>query len=106
MPEQAGRDKHPVEASASCAGTERVADSLRGKRDNQERPMDWDEVRAKPKPGAAIGENLETLSVAELEARIAELEREIARVKRNSRPGGGTRMRRARCSSVNCTRDS
>ncbi len=43
--------------------------------------MDWDEVRAKPKPGAAIGENLETLSVAELEARIAELEREIARVK-------------------------
>ncbi|HUJ37564.1 MAG TPA: DUF1192 domain-containing protein [Hyphomicrobium sp.] len=43
--------------------------------------MDWDEVRPKPKPGAAIGENLETLSVAELEARILELEREIARVK-------------------------
>ena len=43
--------------------------------------MDWDEVRPKPKPDAAIGENLETLSVAELEARIAELEREIARVK-------------------------
>jgi uncharacterized small protein (DUF1192 family) len=47
----------------------------------QERPLDWDEVRPKPKPGAAIGENLETLSVAELEARILELEREIARVK-------------------------
>jgi len=43
--------------------------------------MDWDEVRPKPKPGATIGENLETLSVAELEARIGELEREIARVK-------------------------
>jgi len=43
--------------------------------------MDWDEVRPKPKPGTAIGENLETLSVAELEARILELEREIARVK-------------------------
>ncbi len=43
--------------------------------------MDWDEVRPKPKPGAAIGENLETLSVAELEARIGELEREITRVK-------------------------
>ena len=43
--------------------------------------MDWDELRPKPKPGAAIGENLETLSVAELEARILELEREIVRVK-------------------------
>ena len=43
--------------------------------------MDWDEVRPKPKPGVAIGENLETLSVAELEARIGELERETARVK-------------------------
>ena len=43
--------------------------------------MDWDEVRPKPKPGTAIGENLETLSVAELEARILELEREIVRVK-------------------------
>jgi len=43
--------------------------------------MDWDEVKPKPKVGAAIGENLETLSVAELEARIVEFEREIARVK-------------------------
>jgi uncharacterized small protein (DUF1192 family) len=43
--------------------------------------MDWDEVRPKPKPGTAIGENLETLSVAELEARILELECEIVRVK-------------------------
>lgn len=43
--------------------------------------MDWDEVKPKPKVGAAIGENLETLSVAELEARVLELEREIARVK-------------------------
>ena len=43
--------------------------------------MDWDEVRPKPKVGVAIGESLETLSVAELQARIVELEREIARVK-------------------------
>lgn len=43
--------------------------------------MDWDEVKPKPKVGATIGENLETLSVAELEARVVELEREIARVK-------------------------
>jgi len=44
-------------------------------------PMDWDEIRPKPAAGAMIGENLETLSVAELEARIAALEGEIARVK-------------------------
>jgi uncharacterized small protein (DUF1192 family) len=43
--------------------------------------MDWDEVRPKPKVGVAIGESLETLSVAELQTRIVELEREIARVK-------------------------
>ena len=44
--------------------------------------MDWDDVRPRSRyPARSIGENLETLSVAELEARIAELEREIARVK-------------------------
>lgn len=42
--------------------------------------MDWDEARAKQKPGGAIGENLETLSVAELEARVIALQTEIARV--------------------------
>jgi uncharacterized small protein (DUF1192 family) len=43
--------------------------------------MEWDDVRPKPVAGAAIGDNLETLSVAELEARIGALEREITRVK-------------------------
>jgi uncharacterized small protein (DUF1192 family) len=43
--------------------------------------MDWDEAKPKPAAGAIIGENLETLSVAELEARIGVLEREILRVK-------------------------
>ena len=43
--------------------------------------MDWDEARPKPAIGAAIGDNLETLSVGELEARIGALEREITRVK-------------------------
>jgi uncharacterized small protein (DUF1192 family) len=44
--------------------------------------MDWDEIAPKkPKAGAAIGDSLATLSVAELEARIAEFEREIERVK-------------------------
>ncbi|MFA5899837.1 MAG: DUF1192 domain-containing protein [Hyphomicrobium sp.] len=44
--------------------------------------MDWDEtVPKKAKPGAVVGDNLSTLSVAELEARIAEFEHEIERVK-------------------------
>ena len=42
--------------------------------------MDWDEIRT-PKPaGSNVGENLETLSLAELEARIAALTAEIERV--------------------------
>ncbi|MEZ5899696.1 MAG: DUF1192 domain-containing protein [Hyphomicrobium sp.] len=40
--------------------------------------MDWDEVR--PKAQATLGEQLGTLSVAELEARIAALHQEIERV--------------------------
>jgi uncharacterized small protein (DUF1192 family) len=44
--------------------------------------MDWDDiVPKKPKTNAAVGDILATLSVAELEARIAEFEREIERVK-------------------------
>lgn len=43
--------------------------------------MDWDDVRPKPATGVMIGENLSTLSVAELEARIKDLEGEIARVR-------------------------
>lgn len=44
--------------------------------------MDWDEIAPKkPKAGAVVGDNLSTLSVAELEARIAEFEGEIERVR-------------------------
>ena len=44
--------------------------------------MDWDDITPKkPKTNVAVGDNLSTLSVAELEARIAEFEREIERVK-------------------------
>ncbi|HKZ97043.1 MAG TPA: DUF1192 domain-containing protein [Hyphomicrobiaceae bacterium] len=43
--------------------------------------MDWDDVRPKPAPGVCVGENLEALSVAELEARIKEFEAEIERVR-------------------------
>ena len=43
--------------------------------------MDLDELMPRKKPsGAAIGDNLETLSVAELENRVRDLEAEIARV--------------------------
>jgi uncharacterized small protein (DUF1192 family) len=42
--------------------------------------MDWDELKPKPAKSVAIGENLETLSLGELEARIAALHGEIVRV--------------------------
>jgi uncharacterized small protein (DUF1192 family) len=42
--------------------------------------MDWDEARPPPARGMTVGENLETLSVAELESRIATLAAEIERV--------------------------
>ncbi len=44
--------------------------------------MDLDDLLPPKKPsGAAIGDNLQTLSVAELEKRITDLEAEIARVR-------------------------
>jgi len=42
--------------------------------------MDWDEAQSKTAIGPAIGENIEALSVAELDSRIALLEDEIKRV--------------------------
>ena len=49
--------------------------------DATELHMDWDEIQPKkPKTNVAVGDSLSTLSVAELEARIAEFEREIERV--------------------------
>ena len=44
--------------------------------------MDWDDVRPKtPKAQASVGDNLEALSVAELEARITLFETEIGRTR-------------------------
>jgi uncharacterized small protein (DUF1192 family) len=44
--------------------------------------MDWDDITPKkPKTVAAVGDSLATLSVAELEARVADFEAEIERVK-------------------------
>jgi uncharacterized small protein (DUF1192 family) len=41
--------------------------------------MEWEDVRPKA-TGLIVGENLETLSVGELQSRVAALEAEIARV--------------------------
>ena len=43
--------------------------------------MDWDDLKPKPKKGITLGEDLTTLSVSELEARIGDLQQEIERVK-------------------------
>lgn len=43
--------------------------------------MDWDDAKPTPPKAASIGDNLETLSVAELEQRIEAFAAEIERVK-------------------------
>ncbi len=43
--------------------------------------MDWDELKPKPQKSIAIGDNLETLSLAELEDRIAAFTAEIDRLR-------------------------
>jgi len=42
--------------------------------------MDWDEPRPAPAKAVTVGESLQSLSIAELEARIVALTREIERV--------------------------
>jgi uncharacterized small protein (DUF1192 family) len=43
--------------------------------------MDWDDLKPKAPKGITLGESLESLSVAELDARIVSLEQEIERVR-------------------------
>jgi uncharacterized small protein (DUF1192 family) len=43
--------------------------------------MDWDDLKPKAPKGVTLGESLESLSVAELEARITALQQEIERVR-------------------------
>ncbi len=43
--------------------------------------MDWDEAKEKTAKGAAIGDNLDRLSISELDARIAAFEAEIVRLR-------------------------
>ena len=47
--------------------------------------MDWDEPRPAPAKAITVGESLQTLSIAELEARIVALQREIDRVQEEVR---------------------
>jgi uncharacterized small protein (DUF1192 family) len=49
-------------------------------RPDREKAMDWDDLKPKAPKGVTLGESLETLSVGELEARIAALHQEIERV--------------------------
>jgi uncharacterized small protein (DUF1192 family) len=48
---------------------------------DQEHTMDWDEQRPAPRKAITVGEPLGSLSIAELEARIAALTEEIERVR-------------------------
>src|SRR5262249_10937143 len=48
---------------------------------DREKVMDWDDLKPKAPKGITLGESLESLSVAELDARIASLEQEIERVR-------------------------
>ena len=43
--------------------------------------MDWDDLKPKPKPKAVLGEDLKTMSIADLKNRVAACEAEIVRVK-------------------------
>ena len=43
--------------------------------------MDWDDLKPKPAPTVTVGENLQNLSIAELEQRIVALSAEIERVR-------------------------
>jgi uncharacterized small protein (DUF1192 family) len=80
MPEGARRDK-PLEARR-LPRRQRWSRLWQSSEQGWSCAMDWDDiVPKKPKTNAAVGDSLATLSVAELEARIAEFEREIERVK-------------------------
>ena len=66
----------------------------------QESVMDWDELKPKPPKAITVGEDLKTLSVAELEARIVTFTAEIERVRRSCRRRRRTRPPPRPCSSA------
>lgn len=46
--------------------------------------MDWDDLKPKPTKGITLGESLESLSIAELDARVVALREEIERVEKEA----------------------
>jgi uncharacterized small protein (DUF1192 family) len=72
-------DHRPIVRHAARAGTRTPPG--RQQRKDAAMSMDWDEAKQKTVKGIQVGDNLETLSIRELEARIAALEAEIARVR-------------------------
>ena len=64
--------------------------------------MDWDDLKPKPPKGITLGESLESLSVSELEARIAALHQEIERVQGELAAKRRTRQRLPQSSSDEC----
>jgi uncharacterized small protein (DUF1192 family) len=89
MPERSRRDKRSMPAccllAAACERPPVVAElqhrhERRALR-SRSWPMDWDDIKPKPTTGVMIGDNLSSLSVGELEARIEDLEKEIVRVR-------------------------
>jgi uncharacterized small protein (DUF1192 family) len=72
LPDGEGRDKREETSPRRSRDTRQIG---------KERDMDWDDERPKPVKGVAAGDNLETLGVAELEARIKAFESEIERVR-------------------------
>jgi uncharacterized small protein (DUF1192 family) len=69
------RSPHHIEGPSRDASAAAVAI------DQTEKVMDWDDLKPKAPKGVTLGENLESLSVAELDARIVSLEQEIERVR-------------------------
>ena len=47
--------------------------------------MDWDDLKPKPALTVTVGENLQNLSIAELEQRIVALSAEVERVRQELR---------------------
>lgn len=85
MPEADRGDKRlgPILDGCGCLplGANLVVRLGNGGEKGRSGSMDWDEITPKPIASIVVGESLTTLSVAELQVRIKELESEIERVK-------------------------
>ena len=108
MPDARGRNKRPIAGrllvrAARLSQNPNVA--TRRATATRRLPMDWDEIGPRSRrPTRRSAKNSSTLSVGELEARIAEFEREIERVKTELDEKRRHEMRRARCSRSDALR--